>query len=54
MTTALLLLAIVVLVLLNGFFVAAEFAFVRARKAHLESDAAATVSAASVINKVGS
>ena len=39
MTTALLLLAVLVLVLLNGFFVAAEFAFVRARKAHLETDA---------------
>jgi CBS domain containing-hemolysin-like protein len=34
--TALLLLAIVVLVLINGFFVAAEFALVRSRKAHLE------------------
>jgi magnesium and cobalt exporter, CNNM family len=39
MITALLLLAVVVLVLLNGFFVAAEFAFVRARRAHLETDA---------------
>jgi CBS domain containing-hemolysin-like protein len=39
MTTALLLLAVLVLVLLNGFFVAAEFAFVRARRAHLESEA---------------
>jgi CBS domain containing-hemolysin-like protein len=39
MTTALLLLAVLVLVLLNGFFVAAEFAFVRARKAHLEEEA---------------
>jgi CBS domain containing-hemolysin-like protein len=39
MTTALLLVAVLVLVLLNGFFVAAEFAFVRARRAHLESDA---------------
>jgi CBS domain containing-hemolysin-like protein len=36
MTTALLLVAVLVLVLLNGFFVAAEFAFVRARRAHLE------------------
>jgi CBS domain containing-hemolysin-like protein len=36
MTTALLLVAVFVLVLLNGFFVAAEFAFVRARRAHLE------------------
>jgi CBS domain containing-hemolysin-like protein len=39
MTTALLLLAVFVLVLLNGFFVAAEFAFVRARRAHLETEA---------------
>ena len=37
--TALLLLAVVVLVLLNGFFVAAEFALVRSRKAHLQTDA---------------
>ena len=41
MITALLLLAVAVLVLLNGFFVAAEFAYVRARKAHLETEAAA-------------
>jgi CBS domain containing-hemolysin-like protein len=39
MITALLLFAVVVLVLLNGFFVAAEFAFVRARRAHLEKEA---------------
>ncbi len=39
MTTALLLLAVLVLVLLNGFFVAAEFAFVRARKSQLEAEA---------------
>jgi CBS domain containing-hemolysin-like protein len=39
MTTALLLLAIVVLILLNAFFVAAEFALVRSRKAYLETDA---------------
>ena len=39
MITALLLLAVLVLVLLNGFFVAAEFAFVRARKAHLQTEA---------------
>jgi CBS domain containing-hemolysin-like protein len=38
MTTALLLVAVFVLVLLNGFFVAAEFAFVRARRAHLEKE----------------
>ena len=36
---ALLLLAVVVLVLLNAFFVAAEFALVRSRKAHLLTDA---------------
>src|SRR3712207_2390092 len=41
MITALLLFAVLVLVLLNGFFVAAEFAFVRARRAHLESEAEA-------------
>src|SRR3954462_1429181 len=35
---ALLLLAVLVLVLLNGFFVAAEFALVRSRRAHLEKD----------------
>ena len=39
MITALLLLAVVVLVLLNGFFVAAEFAFVRARTPQLEKAA---------------
>ena len=39
MITALLLFAVVVLVLLNGFFVAAEFAFVRARRSHLETEA---------------
>src|SRR5919202_1432335 len=38
--TVLLLLAVVVLVLLNAFFVAAEFALVRSRKAHLEQAAA--------------
>jgi CBS domain containing-hemolysin-like protein len=37
--TVLLLLAVVVLVLLNGFFVAAEFALVRSRKAHLLQEA---------------
>src|ERR671933_3041754 len=41
MTTALLLLAVVVLILLNAFFVAAEFALVRSRRAHLEHDAQA-------------
>ena len=39
MSTALLLVAVLVLVLLNGFFVAAEFAFVRARKSQLEAEA---------------
>ncbi len=39
MITALLLLAVLALVLLNGFFDAAEFAFVRARRAHLEREA---------------
>jgi CBS domain containing-hemolysin-like protein len=39
--SALLLLAVLVLVLLNGFFVAAEFALVRSRRAHLEKDAEA-------------
>lgn len=37
--TALLLLAVFVLILLNAFFVAAEFALVRSRKAHLQTDA---------------
>jgi CBS domain containing-hemolysin-like protein len=37
--TVLLLLAVVVLVLLNGFFVAAEFALVRVRRARIEDDA---------------
>src|SRR4051794_18682751 len=36
---ALLLLAVLVLVLINAFFVAAEFALVRSRKAHLQQDA---------------
>ncbi|MBE2318420.1 HlyC/CorC family transporter [Solirubrobacter sp. CPCC 204708] len=36
---ALLLLAVFVLILLNAFFVAAEFALVRSRKAHLQTDA---------------
>src|SRR4029079_13008227 len=36
---ALLLLAVFVLILLNAFFVAAEFALVRSRKAHLQQDA---------------
>jgi CBS domain containing-hemolysin-like protein len=37
--SVLLLLCVVVLVALNGFFVAAEFALVRVRRAHLERDA---------------
>ncbi len=48
MTTALLLLAVLVLILLNAFFVAAEFALVRSRKAHLETDAAEGKRGASV------
>src|ERR1044072_5195326 len=36
---ALLLLAVLVLVLLSAFFVAAEFALVRSRRAHLQTDA---------------
>ena len=36
---ALLLVAVLVLVLVNAFFVAAEFALVRSRKAHLQRDA---------------
>lgn len=39
--TALLLVAVILLVLLNGFFVAAEFALVRVRRAHLETEAEA-------------
>jgi CBS domain containing-hemolysin-like protein len=39
--TALLLLAVVVLVLLNGFFVAAEFALVRVRRSRVEEEAEA-------------
>ena len=45
MITALLLLAVVVLVLLNGFFVAAEFAFVRARAPRLPLSASFASSA---------
>jgi CBS domain containing-hemolysin-like protein len=37
--TVLLLLAVLVLVLLNGFFVAAEFSYVRVRRSRLEEDA---------------
>jgi CBS domain containing-hemolysin-like protein len=39
MTTALLLLAVLVLILINAFFVAAEFALVRSRRAHLAKQA---------------
>ena len=39
MITALLLLAVLVLVFLNGFFVAAEFALVRVRRSRIEEDA---------------
>jgi CBS domain containing-hemolysin-like protein len=52
MTTALLLLAVLVLVLLNGFFVAAEFAFVRARRAHLETEADAGKRGAALAVKI--
>jgi CBS domain containing-hemolysin-like protein len=41
MITALLLLAVLVLVLLNGFFVASEFALVRVRRARIEEEAEA-------------
>jgi CBS domain containing-hemolysin-like protein len=52
MTTALLLLAVLVLILLNAFFVAAEFALVRSRKAHLETDAAAGKRGAKIAVKI--
>src|SRR5687768_4301205 len=41
--TVLLLLAVVVLVLLNGFFVAAEFALVRVRRSRIEEEVEAGV-----------
>jgi len=41
--TALLLIAVVVLVFVNGFFVAAEFSLVRSRRSRLEEMAAAGV-----------
>lgn len=48
---ALLLVAVLVLVLLNAFFVAAEFALVRSRKAHLQTDAdAGKKGAATAVN----
>jgi CBS domain containing-hemolysin-like protein len=49
MTTALLLLAVLVLVLLNGFFVAAEFALVRVRRSRIEEDAESGVRGARLI-----
>src|ERR671933_2088312 len=50
--TVLLLLAVVVLVLLNAFFVAAEFALVRSRKAHLEQAAAQGRAGAAVAARI--
>src|SRR5215218_5407663 len=47
--TVLLLLAVVVLVVLNGFFVAAEFALVRVRRSRVEEDAEAGKRGAAVL-----
>ncbi len=47
--TVLLLLAVLVLVLLNGFFVAAEFALVRVRRSRVEEDAEAGVRRAGLV-----
>jgi magnesium and cobalt exporter, CNNM family len=47
--TALLLLAVFVLVLLNGFFVAAEFALVRVRRSRVEEEAAEGKRGASIV-----
>ena len=47
--TALLLLAVVVLVLLNGFFVAAEFALVRVRRSRIEQEVAEGVRNAALV-----
>jgi CBS domain containing-hemolysin-like protein len=47
--TVLLLLAVVVLVLLNGFFVAAEFALVRARRSRIEEEAEEGVRGAGLV-----
>jgi CBS domain containing-hemolysin-like protein len=47
--TVLLLLAVVVLVLLNGFFVAAEFAYVRVRRSRLEEDAVAGIRGSALV-----
>ena len=47
--TALLLLAVLVLVLLNGFFVAAEFALVRVRRSRIEEEAEQGVARAGLV-----
>src|SRR6201991_2902743 len=47
--TVLLLLAVVVLVLLNGFFVAAELALVRVRRGRIEEDAEAGKRGAGIV-----
>jgi len=47
--TVLLLLAVVALVLLNGFFVAAEFALVRVRRSRVEEDAEAGKRGAAIV-----
>jgi CBS domain containing-hemolysin-like protein len=47
--TALLLLAVLVLVLLNGFFVAAEFALVRVRRSRIEDEAEDGLKGASLV-----
>jgi CBS domain containing-hemolysin-like protein len=47
--TALLLLAVLVLVLLNGFFVAAEFALVRVRRSRIEEEADEGVRGAALV-----
>ena len=47
--TALLLLAVLVLVLLNGFFVAAEFALVRVRRSRVEEEAEQGVRSAALV-----
>src|SRR3954469_23239083 len=52
MTSALLLLAVLVLVLLNGFFVAAEFAYVRARRPYLVQEAEAGRRAAALAVRI--
>jgi CBS domain containing-hemolysin-like protein len=50
--TALLLLAVVVLVFINGFFVAAEFALVRASKSRLEQDADTDAGARAAVHQM--